>query len=46
MKFEQQLAQRKSEAESKAREYFFNKKQRQAYYWGSGSMLGDFDSLL
>ena len=38
------LAQRKSEAESKAHEYFYNKKQRQAYYWGSGSMSGDFDS--
>ena len=31
-------------AKYKAREYFYNKKQRQAYYWGSGSMSGDFDS--
>ena len=38
--FEEMLAQRKSEAESKAREYFYNKKQRQANYWASGTMLG------
>lgn len=44
MSYEEMLAKRKSEAESKAREYFYNKKQRQAYYWGSGSMSGDFDS--
>ena len=42
--YEEMLAKRKSEAESKAREYFYNKKQRQTYYWGSGSMSGDFDS--
>ena len=33
MNFEEMLALRKSEAESKAREYFYNKKQRQANYW-------------
>jgi len=43
MNFEQQLAQRKSEAESKACEYFYNTKQRQAYYWGSGSMFDDLE---
>ena len=42
--FEKMLAQRKSEAESKAREYFYNKKQRQANYWASGTMLGDDES--
>ena len=44
MSFEEKLAQRKLDAEAKAREYFNNTKQRQAYYWGSGSMYYDFDS--
>ena len=35
------LAQRKTKAESQAREYFYNKKQRKPYYWAEGDRCDD-----
>lgn len=35
------VAERKAKAESQAREYFYNKKERKPYYWGEGSTLDD-----
>ena len=42
--YEEMLAQRKAQAESKAREYFYNKKERKPYYWGEGETLSDDDN--
>ena len=39
--YKQFVAQRKAKAESQAREYFYNKKERKPYYWAEGSTLDD-----
>lgn len=39
------VAQRKAKAESQAREYFYNKKERKPYYWAEGNTLDDVDNL-
>jgi len=35
------IAQRKAKAESQARDYFYNKKERKPYYWAEGNTLDD-----
>lgn len=43
LNYEEMLAQRKAKAEAQAKEYFYNKKQREAYYWAGGTNFNDFD---
>ena len=35
------VAERKAKAESQARDYFYNKKERKPYYWAEGNTLDD-----
>lgn len=37
------IAQRKAKAESQAREYFYNKKERKPYYWAEGNTLTELE---
>lgn len=41
--YEEMLAQRKAQAETQAKDYFYNKKQRNAYYWAGGSNFNDLE---
>ena len=38
------IAQRKAKAESQARDYFYNQKERKPYYWAEGNTLDDVDN--
>ena len=38
------VAERKAKAESQAREYFYNQKERKPYYWAEGNTLDDADN--
>ena len=43
-KNKEMIAQRKAQAESQAKEFFYNQKQRKAYYWAEGDMYDGVDS--
>ena len=42
--FAEKLAQRKEKAEAQAKKYFYDVKQRKAYYWAEGSTCDDLDN--
>ena len=42
--YKEMIAQRKAKAEKQAQEYFYNQKQRKAYYWAEGDMYDGVDS--
>ena len=42
--YDYMVAQRKAQAESKAREYFYNKKEHKPYYWAEGITLDEYDN--
>ena len=42
--YKEMISQRKEQAESQAKEYFYNQKQRKAYYWAEGDMYNEVDS--
>lgn len=42
--YEEMIEQRKAKADAQAKEYFYNKKQRKAYYWAEGSTYYDSDN--
>ena len=44
LNYEKMIAERKAKAEAAAKEYFYKKKQRQAYYWVGRCLYGDGDS--
>lgn len=42
--YKESFEQRKAKAECKARDFFYNQKERKSYYWAEGSTLDDVDN--